>query len=232
MSLLVYPSLPGLTFSWIKRPKWNGLIQTHSTGKEMRLNQYSNVLYEWEVTYSLLRMGQKGGQAFDELQTLIGFYNIMNGPTNPFLFEDPDDNTVSQQYLGDLASLDSYTNVTFTLVRTFGSTRYGDISTDPIGMINLNNPVLVFLNGINILPNDTTYGWTINNSIPGNNTITFNNVPTTGNANISMSYYYYTKFNDTKLQFEKFFTDYWDIKTVTIEQLRSEYQQGTEIIYS
>ena len=95
MSLPVFPSLPGLTFTSVKTPEFSTLIEAGSNGYEVRLPQYSNPIWSWKLVMDFLHDFFWGSfTTVSELRTLMGFFNAQNGSASAFLYTDPDDNYV------------------------------------------------------------------------------------------------------------------------------------------
>src|SRR5438552_2191835 len=120
--MFTYPrNLPGLAYSKIRRPKFNTGIQTHQSGGEYRTAYQSEALWEFELTYELLRDGFRMGRAFDELKQVEGLYLAMNGALIGFQFFDDDDHSATRT---QIASSDGRTT-SFTLKRYRGSYAFG-----------------------------------------------------------------------------------------------------------
>src|SRR5579872_3917318 len=98
MSLLVYPSaVRGLTFTTVKAPGFNTLIQAAPNRVETRLAQTRNPTWKWQLIYDYLKDNPKDtvpSLAYTDLQTMIGFFESMQGSYDDFLYSDPDDNFV------------------------------------------------------------------------------------------------------------------------------------------
>jgi len=77
-----FPSLATLAWSVHVRPRFSTLIAQHVSGRETRGQLYANPLYEFELTYEILR----SASAFQELQTIAGFFAEMSGQNMPFWF--------------------------------------------------------------------------------------------------------------------------------------------------
>jgi hypothetical protein len=98
MSLLVYPSaVRGLTFTTVKAPSFNTLIQSAPNRVETRLAQTRNPTWKWQLIYDYLKdkpLDTVPSLAYTDLQTMIGFFESMQGSYDDFLYSDPDDNFV------------------------------------------------------------------------------------------------------------------------------------------
>src|ERR1700744_4056186 len=96
MSVAVLPSLAGLGFDVVRTLKWDTNIQTNISGKECRIAMQTFPLWQWDLTYNVLR----SAATFGELQQLVGFFNARQGMFDTFLYEDADDNAVTGQMIG------------------------------------------------------------------------------------------------------------------------------------
>lgn len=207
----IYPTLIGLGYSVVKRPVfYNGKAVTGS-GWNIRIAYADAPTWEWDLTYD----DSNGGflrdlAATPELKELLGFYLGMGGDLTPFLFLDPDDNTVTAQPLGTTDG----TTTLYTLVRSYGS---GVLGTEPIGYYNAGTPILVYLNGT--LQSSATYS--VITATPGKQQLSFVTAPSSGQAiTATFSYYYYVHFKDPSNDFEKFMNNLWSLKKITLESLR------------
>jgi hypothetical protein len=83
-----YPNFPSIaTVGWSVHmtPKFSTLIAQHVSGRETRGQFYANPLYEFELTYEVLR----SAAAFAELQEIAGFFEQSSGRGIPFWFSPP-----------------------------------------------------------------------------------------------------------------------------------------------
>lgn len=96
MSNEVYPTLPGLDFDVHRAPVWSTSIRKTPSGREYRSGQQIYPLYKRQLTYEFLR----SAQAYQELQSLEGFFNRHKGSLDSWLLDDPDDNSVTAHQIG------------------------------------------------------------------------------------------------------------------------------------
>jgi len=170
--MYTYPrSLPGLAYSKIRRPKHNVSVQTHQSGGEVRMSYWSEPLWEWDLTYEVLRDGFRMGRAFDELKQIEGLFLASVGSLNGFQFHDDDDNRVTRQTIG----ASDGTTTTYTLSRTRGpAAQYesGNVPTgsETIGLLDLSQPFHLYLTAKSDIldPNDPVYGYTLSTGTPKN----------------------------------------------------------------
>ncbi len=115
MSTLVYPSLPGLSWSVFRRPTFDTLVRTSQSQREVRSQLVTETLMEFDLTYEYLSQA--------DVATLMGFYCRMRGSYDTFLFDDPEDDRATNVQIGT----GDGSTTTFTAQRSLGaSTRVVD----------------------------------------------------------------------------------------------------------
>jgi hypothetical protein len=208
MTLPIYPALPGLTFPVKWTPRfYNMATQTTASGADIDLGLAQYPLHDFELQYDFLR-----DSGATEFKTLFGFVLQMAGTPGRFLFSNPDDNAVTGQGIGT----GDGTTKTFTLVRSFGAG--GFTGTEPVGSVDLGSTFNVYVNGT--LKTITT-DYTVDQSVPGANTITFTTAPASSAAiTVDMTYLYYCKFPDDGQEFDKFMDKLWSMQKVSLHSCR------------
>lgn len=202
----IYPTLPGLGYSVIKRPVFYNAGAKSGSGWSVRVGYADQPTWEWDLVYDVL----KDQTSTSDLKKLLGFFLGMNGDLTPFLFLDPDDNAVLAQPIGTTDG----TTRNWTLVRTYGS---GSVGVENVGYVNVGLAFHVYLNAV--LQSAADYDVLV--TIPGTQQLSFHSAPTTGQAiTVDMSYYYYVHFKDPTNDFEKFAHQFWMQKKLTLESLR------------
>lgn len=224
--MYTYPrNLPGLAYSKVRRPKHNVSVQTHQSGGEVRMSYWSEPLWEWDLTYELLRDGFRTGRAWDELLQIEGLFLASTGSLSGFQFHDDDDHRVTRMLVG---SSDGSTT-TFTLKRNRGS--YRDVpgstgvpvGTEAVGVLDLSQPFDLYFQTLPtpVDPDDPAYGYTLDTSQPKNQRLVFNSAPPGGHTFVAdFSFFYYVRFQADSLDFEKFMHQLWSLKKVTLVSLR------------
>lgn len=202
----IFPTLIGLGYSVIKRPIFFNASARSGSGWVIDVSYAATPTWEWDLTFDVLT----DFNAASDLKKLLGFYLGMNADLTRFLFLDPDDNAVAAQAIG---TTDGATT-NWTLARSYGS---GSVGIENIGYVNLGGAFNVYLGGA--LQSASTYD--VVTTTPGKQQIHFHSAPTTGQAiTVDMSYYYYAKFKDPTVDFEKFANRMWTVKKVTLESAR------------
>lgn len=208
----IYPTLIGLGYSVVKRPVFYTGKAVSGSGWNVRVAYANAPTWEWDLTYDDSNGGfLRDTVANPELKQLLGFYLGMGGDLTPFLFLDPDDNSVLAQPIG---TTDGSTTL-WTLERSYGS---GVVGIEPIGYWNAGATFNVYLNGGSPISSSL---YSVVTATPGNQQLSFVTAPTSGQAiTVDMSYYYYVHFKDPSIDFEKFYNLLWSQKKLTLESLR------------
>lgn len=189
MSDAVLPTFPGLKWGTTKTPMWSTRVQKSASGRELRASFYSYPIYKFSLSYEVLR-----GNGLAELQQLIGFFNARQGSYDTFLFQDPDDNSVTLQSIG----LGDGTKTKFQLVRAMGG------FVEPV--FALNGTPSIYKNGTLMAS-----GYTINST----GLVTFTTAPANGDTlTWSGSFYYRCRFAQDSTEFEQFLKQLWNAKKI------------------
>lgn len=187
MSNAIFPTLPGLKWDVVKQPQFSTIVHRSISGKEIRGSFWSYPLWTFKVSFEVLR-----NDATNELKTLMGFFLQRQGSYDTFLFEDPDDKTVTGQTIGT----GDGTTTLFQLIRTFGG------FVEPV--FNLNGTPSIYLNGVL-----QTSGY----SVGSTGIVTFTAAPGNGVAiTADFSYYFRVRFTQDQAEFSKFMKDLWELK--------------------
>jgi hypothetical protein len=201
------PSVPGLTWSRHKRPRFATRVAQHVSGREVRVPLMAYPLYEFEAVYGGLSSsaspaGAQSGLGASSLQSLMGFFLQLQGQFGTFLYVDPDDNSVTGQFIayGDGIS------TSFIVGRTLGGWN------EPVGwLVAIAN---VYLNGTAQPPNSY--------SITAPNSVTFAAAPASGVAiTADFSYAFQCRFLDDHMDFEEFMSSLWRLGAVKFRSVKS-----------
>lgn len=198
MSNSVYPVLPGLEFP-VTRQVVPPPVTTFTTPsrREYRGRSATLPLYRYSLSYEFLR----GDAVLAEWQTLEGFYKLMGGDFDTFLFTDPDDNAVAAMPFGT----GNGSTTAFQLVRALGGFAEA--------IFDLNGAPLVFKAGV-LQSTPSQY------SVSSSGLVTFTAAPSAGQAlTWTGSFYRRCRFSRGQLEFQKFMRDFWQAKKVEIEMV-------------
>jgi uncharacterized protein (TIGR02217 family) len=189
MSQAIFPTLPSLAWSTFKRPTFSTRISKRTSGREVRAANYAYPLYEFELSYEVLR----ADAAYQELQQLLGFFLARQGQFDTFLFRDPTDYLVSSQVIG---VGDGVTTV-FPLLRNLGGW------VEPIGQA-ANMPTVT-------VGGQPSSAW----SIVEPNLLTFTTAPGVGQQVqvVNLEFYFVCRFLDDVHEYENWSNDLWLLKS-------------------
>jgi hypothetical protein len=212
----IYPTLPGLGYSVFWKPEFANAPTAYAANKaEIDLALAETPVHEFTLTYDFLRdeTAYLLSPISNEFKRLFGFFLRLGANAGRFVFENPDDNaTTQQEYVGETDGVEVRYG---PIVRTFGVD--DDVGVEPVGYVNLTQPVHVYLDGVEADPG--TYE--IDRTYPLNQKVHFFLAPSAGqDITIECSYYYYCKFAEDNQSFEKFMQRLWMVKQVTIRSNR------------
>ncbi len=197
------PTLPGLSWSRHKKPGFNTRVASHVSGREVRVPLMAYPLYEFEAKYGLTSSATLfAGLQANSLQVLMGFFLQLQGQAGTFLYVDPDDNTITGQFLGD----GSGATTTFQFVRALGG------FVEPVSWVTtINN---VYLNGV--AQAGSSY------SLAAPNTLAFSAAPAASAAvTADFSFAFNCRFLDDQMDFEEFMSNLWRLDSVKFRSVKS-----------
>lgn len=198
MSNAVFPSLIGLTYPVKKTPIWSTKIQPSTSGKETRLSFWSYPIYEFELSYDMLRSDNTNL----ELQQLVGFFNARRGAFDDWLFLDPDDNTATGAYI---ATGDGVTT-SFQLARTYGGVSEPVRATASVSQVTKAGSVVA------------SRDYSVNAST---GVITFTTAPSAGQVlTWTGTFYWRCRFRDDQTTVEKFMANLWQNGSIAFRSIK------------
>jgi hypothetical protein len=220
MTYPLYPrNLPGLAYSKIRRPKHCVSVQTHQSGGEVRMSYWSEPLWEWDLTYEVLRDGFRMGRAFDELKQIEGCFLACAGSLAGMSFHDEDDHSGVQIGLGTTDG--ATTNYKLGRYRGTGSEGQNYIGYETIGFLDGAQPFNLYVDGALVDVSDPVYGYMLNTATPKKQLLAFNSAPPAGHAlTCDMSWLFYVRFQADSIDLEKFMHQLWGLNKVTLCSLR------------
>jgi len=203
---LIFPALPGLTWSVTKTPIFQTRIQRAVSGRELRALDYPYPLWQFALVYDFLRDDQAAG--YDELRTLLGFFMLCQGAFGTFLFRDPSDWQVTGQQIG----IGDASRTGFQLQRSMGVALTGGGFIEPVVAPNVVRAI--YLNGI--VQDPSTYSIDAATGL-----VTFGSPPSSGLIiTVDFTYYFRCRFVDDKYDFENFMYQLWQVKKLAFISVR------------
>jgi uncharacterized protein (TIGR02217 family) len=124
MSNLLFPKIRGLGWTVTKNPTFSTEIQSSLAGREVRVQNFQNPIWEFTLAYEYLLNDPRSRDENEQtpLETLVGFFLVRGGQFDDFLLNESDltqrfeDSVYSGQPIGTADGV----NKNFQLVRNFG----------------------------------------------------------------------------------------------------------------
>lgn len=175
----VFPTLPGLGWPVVRTVVWNTIMHDAISGKRTRFGNWTYPQYKYQVTLNFLR----SAAIFAEWQAFEGFINSVQGAAQVFGYDDPNDDTATDQGFGN----GDGSTTAFQLVRALGS------FAAPVNLIN-GTPTIAVAGTPTAAFSISPYG-----------VVTFNSAPGSGDAlTWSGQYYWPCRFDDDTTDIENF----------------------------
>lgn len=196
MSDALFPALAGLAWGVVKRPAWKTVVHESANGAEARLAYYALPRWRWTLTYEFLRQGD----AAQEFEQLVGFFNARRGRFDSFLYEDPSDREVAAH----LFAIGDGVRTAFPLSRTLGG------FTEPV-------PALTAVAGVQVngAPSPD-YGVNVDTRA-----IVFPAAPAAGAVlTWSGTYRWRVRFDQDTADFSAFARAFWELRQITLLSVR------------
>jgi uncharacterized protein (TIGR02217 family) len=197
MALPIFAPPPGLTFPVKRRPLWKTGRQSALSGAETTQQFWSYPRRQYELPFEFLRA------SLGERNYMEAFYNAVGGTALAWLYNDPDDNSVTDQSFG---TGDGTT-------RAFGLTR-------TLSGMSLNYTEPVF--APNVITNVKVNGTVTSAYALGTaGLVTFTSAPVAG-ATITWtgSYRWVCRFDDDNIEFSKFNFDMSELQKLSFTTLK------------
>ncbi|HLG86261.1 MAG TPA: DUF2460 domain-containing protein [Alphaproteobacteria bacterium] len=206
MSTAVFPALAGLEYPVTRTPVFKTLVQESVSGKENRAALQVYPRWKWSLSFNFLR-----DDSNNEFRTLLGFFLARQGAYDSFLFDDVDDDGVTDQPVG----VGDGSNLNFPLVRTLGG------FVEPILAVNTNVVATVKVNGV-LQAFTSQWGWLFGAYGPYGIAFTPGNAPGNGaSVTATFNYYWPVRFTADDNDFTKFMNKLWEQKKLEFESVKN-----------
>ena len=176
MSNVLFPKIRGLSWSIVKTPTFSTEIQESLTGREVRVQNFQNPIWEFTLTYEYLLNDPRSRDENEQtpLETLVGFYLARGGQFDDFLLNESDltGRLEDSVYTGQPIGIGDGVTKSFQLVRNVGG--FLEAVQNP-----MNQTATVYVNGVAKSPGPD---YSIANGV-----VTFNSAPAAG-ANITADF--------------------------------------------
>jgi hypothetical protein len=197
VALPVFPSLPGITYPVKYTVQWDTVKHDALSGKRIRISNWTYPIHKYDMPLSFLRRDSVYGSTEDEFAVLIDFINSVQGAAQLWAYNDPNDNSVSNQDFGQ----GNGTTTSFQLVRSLGG------FTEPVFIIN-GTPSITVAGTPTSSFTVSTYG-----------VVTFNSAPASGAALVwvggnNPDYYWPVRFDDDTTDLSNFVQNLFDCKSL------------------
>jgi uncharacterized protein (TIGR02217 family) len=176
MSNVLFPKIRGLSWSVVKTPTFSTEIQESLTGREVRVQNFQNPIWEFTLTYEYLLNDPRSRDEDEQtpLETLVGFYLARGGQFDDFLLNESDLTARLEDsvYTGQPIGTGDGVTKSFQLVRNLGG--FLEAVQNP-----MNQTATIYVNGTAKSPGPD---YSIANGL-----VTFNSAPAAG-ANVTADF--------------------------------------------
>src|SRR5690349_20760509 len=144
MSNTLFPKIKGLAWNVVKTPTFSTEMQESLAGREVRLQNFQNPIWEFTLTYDYLLNDPRTRDENEQtpLETLVGFFLARGGQFDDFLLNESDltGRLEDSVYSGQPIGIGDGATKTFQLARNIG----GFLES---GQNAMNQIATVYLNG-------------------------------------------------------------------------------------
>lgn len=124
MSNVLFPKIRGLAWSVTKTPTFSTEIQESVAGREVRVQNFQNPIWEFTLSYEYLLNDPRSRDENEQtpLETLVGFFLARGGQFDDFLLNESDltGRLEDSVYSGQPIGVGDGTSKSFPLVRNIG----------------------------------------------------------------------------------------------------------------
>ncbi len=188
MSLPIFPTLPSMAWDSQKTARWSTKVQNSGSGKRKSLSQWAYPEWEIECSYTCLNPA--------EIEQAAGFFNLVRGKFQPFLWKDPEDYKQTKVRIGTGNGV----NTDFQLLRNLANLYVEPVKDVVAGTLTVyaeDNQIIV--------------------TIGTDGGITTATPPAEGAAiTASFEYYWRVAFDSDELNYTNFWYSYYKLKKITV----------------
>lgn len=145
MSNLLFPKIRGLGWAITKNPTFSTEIQSSLAGREVRVQNFQNPIWEFTLAYEYLLNDPRSRDENEQtgLETLVGFFLARGGQFDDFLLNESDltQRQEDSVFTGQPIGMGDGVTVTFQLVRNVGG--FLEACQNPA-----NQSATVYVNGV------------------------------------------------------------------------------------
>jgi uncharacterized protein (TIGR02217 family) len=166
MSNLLFPKIRGLAWNIVKTPTFSTEIQESLAGREVRIQNFQNPIWEFTLSYEYLLNDPKLRDENEQtpLETLVGFFLARGGQFDDFLLNESDltGRLEDSVYSGQPIGVGDGNTKSFQIVRNVGG--FLEAVQNP-----MNQTAAIYLNGVSKVQGSD---YTISNGV-----VTFTTAP-------------------------------------------------------
>jgi uncharacterized protein (TIGR02217 family) len=145
MSNVLFPKIRGLAWTIVKTPTFSTEIQESLAGREVRIQNFQNPIWEFTLNYEYLLNDPRFRDENEQtpLETLVGFFLARGGQFDDFLLNESDltGRLEDSLYSGQLIGTGDGASKSFQIVRNLGG--FMEAVQNP-----MNQTASVYLNGV------------------------------------------------------------------------------------
>lgn len=195
----LFPDPPGLQWDVHRQPMWKTILHTSASGRDTGAGLWAYPRWQYTLSYELLR----STDLEFEWQVMAGFFNQHKGRLIPFFYLDPEDNSVTDQFVG----YGDNETTRFQLQRTLGQSGAG--FTEPVQAVT---SATIYIDG---LPETSGI------SIDRYGMLTFDAAPASGVLiTADLSWCWRCRFLADQADFRNFMYKYWELQKVEFITLK------------
>lgn len=224
----IFPALPPITWSVFRKPIMASRVAIATTGRETQVAQAAYPRIAFKVSYGKTSWLRERTQninpwlplnAYTELEAITSLYLACGGPYGEFYYDDPDDNSRTNQYVGTALGYSPATapppganQWVFPIPVQWGTGPFTPPMSFPIGGVNVLQQV--YFDG-----HPAFSGWVVDST---NTAIDFSaySSPPSGRITADFTFYYRCRFLDDKLSFSQWAKNLWENAEVNFETVK------------
>lgn len=188
MSLPIFPALPSMAWDSQKTARWSTKIQKYGSGKRKSLSQWAYPEWDIECSYTCLNPA--------EIEQAAGFFNLVRGKFQPFLWKDPEDYKQTKVRIGTGNGV----NTDFQLLRNLAN-----LYVEPVRDV-VAGTLVVYAEDSLITVTLGADGWITTATPPAEGAV----------ITASFEYYWRVVFDSDELNWTNFWYNYYKLNKITV----------------
>lgn len=188
MNIPIFPELPTMAWNSKKKQCWNTVVKKSGTGRRKTLSRWAYPEWEIQSAYTCLDT--------DAIRKAAGFFGMVRGSFQEFLWKDPDDYREENVTLGqgDGSKCD------FQLIKNIGGLYIEPVTDIVAGSMSV-----------------TVDGLAVAATVGDSGLITLATAPASGMpVTATYEYYWRVAFKEDELDWDNFWYGYYKLNTITV----------------